>query len=470
RIESKRFPKLHLLGSNGDFFSQEEVRDIVAYADARGIRVVPEFDIPGHATAWFVGHPELASAPGPYKIESAFGVFNPTMDPTKASTYAFLEAFLGEMCALFPDAYFHIGGDENNGKQWDANPDIQHFMQQHKLKNNHALQSYFNQRILAILTENGKQMIGWDEILQPDMPTNIVIQSWRGKKALIKAANKGYDVMLSNGYYIDLCKPAAHHYLNDPLPAGSLKSEKARAHVLGGEATMWGELVSRETIDSRIWPRTCAIAERLWSAEEVRDVADMYRRLGLAALRLEEVGLTHLRNPEMLMRRACNGQGIAPLQTLLQVVEPLKGYRRHGQAITYSTKLPLSRLPDMAVPDAQIARGFASTMAEFLKAPDESRRFLLKLMLENWRDNHARFLRLAEQAPALREIIPISTNLNALAIVGIDLLDMQERGVASLEKRALMEKTIARAKEPVAESELVIVNAIENLKNEVFLK
>lgn len=468
RIESKVFPALHEKGSNGDYYTQEQVRDIIAFADARGIRVVPEFDIPGHATSWFVGHPELASAPGPYAIETRFGVMDPAMDPTKASTYAFLEQFLGEMCALFPDAYFHIGGDENNGKHWDANPAIQAFMKKNKIKDNHALQSYFNQRVLAILTENGKQMIGWDEILQPDMPTNIVIQSWRGRKALVQAASKGYDVMLSNGYYIDLCKPASVHYLNDPLPEGSLPDPKAREHVLGGEATMWAELVSPETIDSRIWPRTCAIAERFWSDASVRDVADMYRRLPRVSQHLEELGLTHLRNPAMMMRRACNGAGIAPLQTLLQVVQPLQIYQRHAQELAYSTNLPLTRIPDMAVPDAKVARDFATSVDEYLAAPDAVRRFLLRIMLENWRDNHPRFLALAEKAPMLREAIPLSERLNALAVVGISLLEMHAQGQAIPEKLAVVEKAIAEARKPVEESELVVVDAIEKLKAAVY--
>jgi len=116
RVESKRFPKLQQLGSDGLYYTQEQVREVIAYARDRGIRVVPEFDIPGHTTSWLVGYPELASAPGPYQIERNWGVFDPTMDPTRESTYQFLDAFTGEMTALFPDAFFHIGGDEVTGK------------------------------------------------------------------------------------------------------------------------------------------------------------------------------------------------------------------------------------------------------------------------------------------------------------------------------------------------------------------
>jgi len=196
------------MGSDGLFYTQEQAREIISYARERGIRVVPEFDMPGHATAWLVGHPELASAPGPYTIERGAGIFEPALDPTREETYKLLDGFLGEMAALFPDAYMHIGGDENTGKQWDRNPKIQEFMRAKGLKDNHALQTYFNQRLLKILQKNGKRMMGWDEIFQPDLPKDVVIHSWRGQKALAEAARKGYDGILSYGYYIDLIQHA----------------------------------------------------------------------------------------------------------------------------------------------------------------------------------------------------------------------------------------------------------------------
>ncbi|MEM0997260.1 MAG: family 20 glycosylhydrolase [Bacteroidota bacterium] len=468
RIESRRYPKLHEKGSNGHYFTQHEVRDIIAYADARGIRVVPEFDLPGHATAWFVGHPELASAPGPYTIETGFGVFDPAMDPTREEVYTFLDTFLTEMCDLFPDAYFHIGGDENNGKHWNANPKIQAFMQENDLADNHALQQYFNQRLLKILEKNGKRMMGWDEILQPGIPRNIVIQSWRGREALVQAATQGYDVLLSNGYYIDLGKPAAEHYRNDPLPAGSQLDAEARKHVLGGEATMWGELISPETIDSRIWPRTCAIAERLWSAASVKDVSDLYRRLEGASLWLEMDGLRHRSNREIMMRRAAGSTAIQPLATLLDVVEPLKIYQRHHQGIPYSTALPLTRIPDMAIPDAPVARRFRTAMEDYLREPDEPGRIVLTLWLRSWRDNHAAYLELCESAPLLREGIPLSLRLKSLAVVGLELLEMHAAGTPVAEKETVIARTIANAREPSAESELAVVEAFEMLYRTVY--
>jgi len=128
-------------------------------------------------------------------------------------------------------------------------------------------------------------MVGWDEIFQPEMPPNIVIHSWRGKEAMIDAAKKGYQTILSNGYYIDLIQSTEFHYLNDPIPEDSQLSNAEMKFIIGGEATMWTEYVSPETIDSRIWPRTAAIAERFWSPGNVKDVEDMYRRLKMISFR-----------------------------------------------------------------------------------------------------------------------------------------------------------------------------------------
>ncbi|HEX2900036.1 MAG TPA: family 20 glycosylhydrolase, partial [Bacteroidia bacterium] len=470
RIESKRFPQLHLLGSNGDFFTQEQVRDIIAYAGARGIRVVPEFDIPGHSTAWFVGHPELASAPGPYTIEKKFGVFDPAMNPANEATYTFLTEFLAEMSALFPDAYFHIGGDENEGKQWDKNAEVNQLKKDKGLKDNHAVQAYFNQRLLEILTENRKRMVGWDEILQPGMPTNIVIQSWRGKEALINAAKAGYDVMLSSGYYIDLCQSASFHYGHDPIPADAALDAKAQAHVLGGEATMWAELVSPETIDSRIWPRTCAIAERLWSPAEVRDVADMYRRLRKASRDLEELGILHLRYAEVLMRRALRSESTGPLRTLCSVIAPVQGYKRHNQGIAYTTETPLTRLPDMAVPDPELPREFASAVESMLAKPDLLQALVVRNWLDVFRNNHKELEDQAVQAPAIRPILPLSQQLLDLSVVGIGLLEMLEKGESDLVRKDQYRLTIEKARTPVQECEIQIVDAIAKMWDNVYGK
>ncbi|MFL6256677.1 MAG: beta-N-acetylhexosaminidase [Pyrinomonadaceae bacterium] len=465
RIESKKFPKLHQMGSDGLFYTQEQAREVIAYAAARGIRVVPEFDIPGHATSWVVGHPELASAPGPYKIERNPGIFEPTLDPTNEEVYKLLDGFLGEMAALFPDAYMHIGGDENTGRQWRLNPKIQAFMKEKGIKDNHALQTYFNQRLLKILQKHGKRMMGWDEIFQPELPKDVVIHSWRGPKALAEAARSGYDSVLSNGYYIDLMFPASAHYLNDPLPEGSGLSETEAAHVLGGEATMWGEWVTPETIDSRIWPRTAAIAERLWSPREVRDVEDMYRRLAVVSIRLEELGLTHERNQAMLLRRLAGGSDTRALETLASVVEPVKEYRRYQQR-PQTMLSPLTGLVDAARPDAAGARDLSRRVDLLLS---DAPRFALHVStlrdtFVSWRDAGPALAILIDRSPALAEARPLARDLASAGEIGLEaLLYLSQRGAPSAEWRDARLAALAEIEKPKAALEFPFLPALREL-------
>ena len=216
RVESKVFPKLHTLGTKGDYYTQAEIRHIIAYAHDRGIRILPEFDMPGHCATWLIGYPELASAPGPYNIIPTFGVFDPALDPTNERVYQFIDRLLGEMTALFPDPYFHIGGDEVNGKHWKANPAIQAFIKQRKLKDEAGLQTYFNQRVEALVKKHGKIMMGWDEVLHPDLPKDIVVESWRDHPSMAVAARAGHPALLAWGYYLDHLDTAGQHYSIDP--------------------------------------------------------------------------------------------------------------------------------------------------------------------------------------------------------------------------------------------------------------
>jgi hexosaminidase len=442
-----------------------EAREIIDYARERGIRVIPEFDIPGHSTSWLVGYPELGSAPGPYTIERGAGIFEPALDPTREEVYKFLDAFLGEMAALFPDAYLHIGGDENEGKQWDRNPKIQAFMKEKGIKDNRALQTYFNQRLLKILQKHGKRMMGWDEIFQPDLPKDVVIHSWRGPKALAEAARLGYDGVLSNGYYIDLIYPTSEHYLNDPLPEGSGLTQAQAAHVLGGEATMWGEWVSPETIDSRIWPRTAAIAERLWSPREVRDVEDMYRRLRVTSARLEELGLTHERNQASMLRRLAGGADSAALRTLASVVEPVKEYRRPQQR-PQTMLSPLTGLVDAARPDSDAAREF-TWMAEGLlsDAPRfEAHSRELHDTLVMWRDAGPELETLMDTSPGLAEARPLARDLSASATIGLEALSYLTSGVApSAEWRDTRLAALEEAAKPKAALEFPFMPALREL-------
>lgn len=463
RVESKVFPKLHQLGSDGQFYTQAQIKDIVAYAADRAIRVMPEFDLPGHSTSWFVAYPEFSSAPGSYTIERKFGVFGPAFDPSNERIYPFFDAFFKEMSALFPDPYMHIGGDEVEGHQWQANPAIQAFMKKRGLADNNALQAYFNTRLLRILTKHGKIMVGWDEILQPGLPKDIVIQSWRGVQSLVEAAQKGYQGLLSNGYYIDLCQSAEFHYLNDPLPADSALDEAQKALVLGGEATMWSELVTPETIDARIWPRTAAIAERFWSPATVRDVGDMYRRLALVSLRLEETGVLHLRNPGLILRRLLGGPEIRPLEVLAEAVEPLEGYKRHSQA-AYTSLAPFTRFVDACAPESLVARDFAECVKNYLAGKDPQLAAELRRRLIVWRDNHSRVLSGLAASPALREIEPLSLGLQRASAIGLEALAVLTKGEgrpSAWAEQALA--VLAEAAKPIAHAELVVIAPVAKL-------
>ena len=431
RIESKKFPKLQGMGSDGLYYTQDEVRGVIAYARERGIRVVPEFDMPGHATAWFVGYPELASGPGPYQVERRWGIFDPAMDPTKEATYKFLDTFIGEMAALFPDQFFHIGGDEVNGKEWDANPKIQAFMRAHGLKDNNDLQAYFNQRVQKIVAKHGKTMLGWDEILRPDLPKDIVIQSWRGPDSLAQAAKQGYRGLLSSGFYVDLMWSAERHYSADPLSgrAANLTPEEQK-RILGGEACMWAEYVSPENIESRIWPRTAAIAERLWSPQQVRDVNSMYQRLAVASNWMDGLGLTHNSSYAPMLRRIAGTNDISALKVLADVVEPVKDYTREETASAPATSAsPLNRVVDAVRPESATTRHFADAVNELLGgAAKPGSEVRVRNLLSRWRDNQVELQPQFEKSLLLKEVAPISQNLSALGAAGLTALDYLDRG------------------------------------------
>lgn len=429
RIESRTHPELQARGSDGRFFTQAQMAGIIRYAALRAIRVVPEFDVPGHATSWVVSHPELASLPGPYGIERQWGVFDPVLDPTKEATYALLGDFLREMAALFPDPFIHIGGDENNGVQWNANHAIQAYIASHGLKDNAGLHAYFNQRIAAILASAGKRVVGWDEILNPALPRSCVIDSWRGDDGIAAAAKLGLDCILSHGFYIDLNYPASDHYLADPLPLGNTLTPAERAHVLGGEATMWAEWVTPETIDSRIWPRTAAIAERLWSPGGIRDVPDMYRRLGAVSPQLAAAGSLHLANRDVMLRHLVgenlSAPGVGSLRTLIALLEPVKKYRRGGLQVWSNQLIPLVGLADAVTPDSEPSRDFARQADNVLfggPAVDGAGARAMVPLVEAWAAASQEVVAMAEKLPGVRQAVAPANDLAEASSVAAEAL------------------------------------------------
>ncbi len=471
RVESRKFPKLHEMGSDGLYYTQEEMRDVTTYARDRGIRVVPEFDMPGHSTAWFVGHPELASGKGPYEIERKWGIFDPAMDPTNEKVYKFLDELIGEMAKVFPDHYFHIGGDEVNGKEWDANPKIQAFMKAHGIKNNEALQAYFSGRVQKLVTKHGKTVVGWDEVLVAGVPKDIVIQSWRGQASLAQAAKQGYRGILSNGYYLDLGWSAARHYAVDPLSgdAANLSAEE-KQRILGGESCMWAEYVSPENVDSRIWPRNAAIAERLWSPQEVRDPASMYARLEFISARLEWLGLTHRSvSRNMLQRLAGSSSPVefAALRTLADVIEPVKDYTRGQTAPAEpSSATPMNRVVDAVPLESDAGRRFSDLVDQFLAVAchDPAAEARLRAQLMTWRDNDAILQPLAQRSFLVKEVAATSQDLAALGTAGLAALDAIAKGQPAPDSwKARQFAILEQVKKPKAQLLLIPAPAVQKL-------
>jgi len=560
RVESRLFPRLHQAGSGGDYYTQAEIREIVGYAADRGIRIVPEFDLPGHSTSWLVAYPVLGSGAGPYTLAREYGIRPATMDPTRQEVYDFLDRFFGEMARLFPDPFVHIGGDEVSAKtDWNTNPRVQQFMRDHKLADNHALQGYFNRRLQAILKIHGRALVGWDEILGDSLGGTVVVQAWRGQERLFDAVHRGFGGILSAGWYLDHKLPAADLYRVDPtrlrdpvtivpdsarwkswnirlragetvldgrlalfgppehltgalemmgnvqpivsatangdtlrlvvraqegnsafvgitradsltgtlglfgfsLPFGGKRSggndmpgtsiptffvvppltPESEKRIVGGEAAMWAEAVSAGTVDSRIWPRAAAIAEKLWTpAELTDDVNDMYRRLDSVSSFLTTRGVTHeLAYPAALHDLLGGDADIAPLRTLVDALEEVKYYGRLGYNPAQLLEPELRSFADAARPESRTARRFAARVDAFLA--DTARRAELpaiRAQLETWRDNNARLVPTLGKAKQAQDIRTLSERLAAAATIGLDALDALQR------KRTLPADDVAR--------------------------
>jgi hexosaminidase len=461
RAESRRFPRLQQLGSDGNFYTQADIRHVVAYARDRGIRVVPEFDMPGHTNSWLVGYPELASAPGPYSIGRTWGVYDGALDPTREETYDLLDAFLEEMTQIFPDPYFHIGGDEVNGKQWSQSSSIQAFAKEHNLEDPRDLQVYFDQRIQKLLQKYGKIMVGWDEVLHPDLPADTVVQSWRGQASLAEAASQGYRGILSAGYYLDHLSPASYHYGIDPLADTAQKIAPEQAsRILGGEACMWAEYVDAETVDSRIWPRAAAIAERLWSPKETTDVDSMYARMEAVSRVLEWTGVEHRANYGPMLDRLAAGRPAEPLRILADACEA-QGLGPRSRAMKYSSLTPLNRFVDAARPESESVRALEQAAGKLDIA-------LLREQFTRWAGNDARFQPLAEDNALLGELKPLSQDLSALGLAGLRILTYLESGQPAPEDwLSAQAKDIDRMLRPRNEVVLAAVRPVKLLLDEL---
>ncbi|MBL57125.1 MAG: beta-hexosaminidase [Flavobacteriales bacterium] len=408
RIESKKFPLLHQLGNDGNYYTQDDIKKIIQYAKERGIRVIPEIDIPGHSTSWLVGYPRLASIERDYEVATRFGLFKGSINPINDYSYNFLDTLLTEICALFPDRYFHIGGDENNGLDWEANRKIQKFKIKNELLSNQELQAYFNRKILDILSRNKKIMVGWDEIFDAELPNTIAIQSWRGKKSLYKTAESGFESILSNGYYLDKVQPLSHYYKNDPVPVNAVISPKAQKMILGGEATMWTELTDHTNINSRIWPSTLALAERLWSTPSNCNTKYFYEKVPYISNQLQEFGLNHISFQATKLKQMSHHFTISEWKPFIEILEPVKGYKRHGymknNTTNYNTTASFNRIVDACYVESFQARQFneyvkVNCKDGFCKSKDK-----IMIWLSAWVEATGHFHKISKESPQLFEL------------------------------------------------------------------
>lgn len=318
RLEIKKYPKLTEVGAwrtepgaaarypkYGGFYTQDQVRDLVAYAAARNITIVPEIETPGHALAPIVAYPSLgAAAPDPSKMGD-WGVF-PWLYNTDDATFAFLDDVLNEVMDLFPSTFIHVGGDEAVKDQWKASPKIQAKIKELGLKDEHELQSWFIQRVGQTLAKRGRRLIGWDEILEGGLAPNATVMSWRGIDGAIAAAKAGHDTVLSPHptLYLDHRQSASPEeptgrglivslkdvYAFDPAPAQLTSDE--RKHILGVQANVWTEHMQTDwRMEEMAFPRALALAERAWTPEEGVGWDDFVRRLPAEMARLKVLGV-----------------------------------------------------------------------------------------------------------------------------------------------------------------------------------
>lgn len=295
-------------------------------------------------------------------------------------------------------------------------------MKKNKLANNHELQTYFTMKLIPMLKKHGKQLMGWEEIMTENMSKDAIIHSWKGVnegvpagKSLVDAVKGGYKTVLSNGYYVDLVYGVEDHYVVDPMPKGVALTETEKARILGGEATMWTELVTSLTIDSRLWPRTAAIAERLWSAENITDINSMRKRLKTVSFRLEELGLTHIKNKEVILRNIANNQNIEALNAFSNVCEPLKKYSRNKGGTEYQMYSPFTLFADACTPDASDALAFRTVVDNYLANKSAENKAKVLDYLSKWIALNKSLIALGNNAPLVQPILPLAKSLSALS-------------------------------------------------------
>jgi len=562
RIESKTYPKLHQLASDNLYYTQQEIKDLVTYASNLGIRVVPEFDLPGHASAIAVAYPELMAEQKSYVMERHWGVFEPLLDVTNPNVYKFIDTVVSELTNLFPDEYLHIGGDEVNPKQWENNSNIKALIAKNDMKNMYDVHSFFNAKLQTILAKHQRKMMGWDEVLHKDLSQDIVVQSWRGLQSVNTIASSGYQAILSAGYYIDQPQPTHYHYRNDPMANVSLSDEKPGKirqitiktdekwhtwafvmpklkgsavrgsltlvtnkktnslngylklndhyhqkvtmhssaddlkennvmfshdswmgpmhfelkaskekvlsgftlignsyysiagkgvvsqevssialqpllaieqadNVLGGEATLWSEMVDQKNIDLRMWPRLFAIAERLWSPKSLTDSHYMYQRLiNINGYANKVIGLQHQQQQQSgfshLVAKSPDSQNkVDTLFAVAEMLEPAHYYTRHHlkfQQNKYHQNANLHNFVDYLPVESFTIISLTNELAHYQKS-DKSALLKIKQKLLFWRKNTQRLSLLTAKEDKLASLSNIIVDIEVFNELAVTLVN-----------------------------------------------
>jgi hexosaminidase len=372
-----------------------------------------------------------------------------------------LDKLFGEMASLFPDEYFHIGGDEVDYTYWKQSAAITAFKQKHNLKDEQAVQAYFNTELEKMLHKHHKKMMGWNEILHADLPKTTLIQSWIGVAALEEAVQRGYPVVVSLGYYLDNYMPAWFHYNVDPLhpdpqtyqdfmdaiPNGRRiksfiadrdaamnfkPSPEAERLVMGGEAAEWSEVTTPWSIDAEMWPRLAAVAERFWSPADVKDVPWLYRRLDALMPELADLGINPNETLRLLSIRLTGSDlGAQVGSTFAEAVEPTKVFTRHlrqKKAGMYSINTPINRLVDAVPPESRTAREFHIAVTGWLAHHNTEDLEFIRKTLQRWENNDAQISRMVATNPRMNEAKPLVDSLRGHIGAASEAIGYIERG------------------------------------------
>lgn len=485
--------------------TQKDVASLVAHAAQLGIRLVPEIDLPGHSTALLAIYPELAAEAQNLKPSKAFGQHTGCIDPSRERSYDILERLLTELAAWFPDQYVHIGGDEADATGWLGSKRILNFMREHGLADAKALQAYFHKRLWAMLKKLGKTMVLWDEAMHPGLPADVIIQCWRGVAArdLALAANR--PALFSGAYYLDLNYAANIHYGFDPgAPGAALRQAEANAlavpgladirstieqaqaaagfpatadeivaaqpGVLGGEACLWSELVDEACLDTRLFSRLPAIAERFWLGPQagVAELRGLYRRLLAHWLYLETAtDLRPLTSMEMRLQKLADipAAAVPALIGLLICLEPVKWYQRllgdanikaraAGKTIStprpYDTTTALNRAVDLCHPESLVAIRLAELLAEWHEKREANTAKALQRLALCWQQQAESLA--GVRAALVQEIRPLSTRLGRCGQLLEELIYS-----TGLSQNSARQQELAAMQETVGELRLAVL-------------